>query len=828
MRSILVVLIIVVGHPAPTLGQEPRYIDFWSCDNVTSSFAASGDLLIAAGGFSDWGPSSGHGIMVGRPDASNVPGFPKVAGAVEVCVPDGDGGLLLGGHFVAIGGVPRAGLAHIRSDGSLGSWAPRVTGTVLTLARQGGVVYIGGAFDRVNGESRRNLAAVDTLTGNLLPWDPHPNGRVLALLTDSMGVFVGGEFDSIAGEAHWALARFDGHPGLLSPWQPFVGPSYVSSLLTISDTLYFGGTFWNVGPIPRRNVAAIDLTTGILTAWNPIVDQPESRSNGSANVMSLTRGDGTIYLGGKFRTVGGVVREALAEVDAVSGSLTGWDPRILGFDYGEYIIADVKQVVVDDSSVWIAGRFPSAGGQTRLHAAQIDRHTGQALPWNPQLTFHARTVSPEPGRVFLGGYFNSHGDQRYRRHLIAFRRSNLSIDSLVIETDGWSIESMVAKGDTLYAVGFFQSLGNAPHAYLGAVDLRTGQSLDWHADLNGYAYKLRLIGDDLYVCGDFTMAAGQPRSRVARFDTRTGHLSPWNPLPDDTVYDLSVDKDNVYMVGFFDRVGTDSTGPIAVVDRLDGSLRGTRFGQIGIVEAVVVIDSTLFAGGVMYTTSNPTRRHLQAFNTRTGLPTLTLPLMRWSQSTQTRVHTIERVGDTLYFGGAIDTVGGRYQAGAAAIHVRTGQLLDWNPGFFAGDRPNGGVVWGIQRLGDLLAVGGRFEVAANWPAGGIALFSLGASDSGGGPGPSPGPPEVISLGAIVPNPVIGNATVRFQLPRAATVRLEVFDLAGRRVRTLLDGVPHAPGQHEVQLLASAMPKGVYWCRLEAGHERSAKKFVVLE
>jgi flagellar hook assembly protein FlgD len=38
-----------------------------------------------------------------------------------------------------------------------------------------------------------------------------------------------------------------------------------------------------------------------------------------------------------------------------------------------------------------------------------------------------------------------------------------------------------------------------------------------------------------------------------------------------------------------------------------------------------------------------------------------------------------------------------------------------------------------------------------------------------------------------PNPFQGTTSVRFGLAHAARVRLELFDLAGRRVRTLIDG-----------------------------------------
>lgn len=48
-------------------------------------------------------------------------------------------------------------------------------------------------------------------------------------------------------------------------------------------------------------------------------------------------------------------------------------------------------------------------------------------------------------------------------------------------------------------------------------------------------------------------------------------------------------------------------------------------------------------------------------------------------------------------------------------------------------------------------------------------------------------PSVTRLYAPAPNPLLGGGSVRFDLARAATVSLDVFDLAGRRVATLARG-----------------------------------------
>ena len=68
-----------------------------------------------------------------------------------------------------------------------------------------------------------------------------------------------------------------------------------------------------------------------------------------------------------------------------------------------------------------------------------------------------------------------------------------------------------------------------------------------------------------------------------------------------------------------------------------------------------------------------------------------------------------------------------------------------------------------------------------------------------------------------PNPTRGAMTVRYTLPEAETVTLEVYDALGRRVASLWEG-PVGPGAHHATWDASGAPAGVYLVRLTAGGE----------
>ncbi|MBS1262682.1 MAG: hypothetical protein MAG453_02044 [Calditrichaeota bacterium] len=86
------------------------------------------------------------------------------------------------------------------------------------------------------------------------------------------------------------------------------------------------------------------------------------------------------------------------------------------------------------------------------------------------------------------------------------------------------------------------------------------------------------------------------------------------------------------------------------------------------------------------------------------------------------------------------------------------------------------------------------------------------------------PATFVTLDAY-PNPFNTTATVRYTLAKPGEVTLDVYDLLGRRVASLADGL-RAPGAHTVTFDASSLASGPYFLRLTAG-ERSATRKITL-
>jgi hypothetical protein len=100
----------------------------------------------------------------------------------------------------------------------------------------------------------------------------------------------------------------------------------------------------------------------------------------------------------------------------------------------------------------------------------------------------------------------------------------------------------------------------------------------------------------------------------------------------------------------------------------------------------------------------------------------------------------------------------------------------------------------------------------------------------GVPLPVPGP-ESIRLEQNFPNPFGSGTSLRYHLRRAESVRLTIYDIAGRAVVTLLDGVQPA-GAHTlrwngVDARGRPVASGVYWCRVETAARRDAVKLTLI-
>ncbi|RMI04697.1 MAG: T9SS C-terminal target domain-containing protein, partial [Calditrichaeota bacterium] len=83
-----------------------------------------------------------------------------------------------------------------------------------------------------------------------------------------------------------------------------------------------------------------------------------------------------------------------------------------------------------------------------------------------------------------------------------------------------------------------------------------------------------------------------------------------------------------------------------------------------------------------------------------------------------------------------------------------------------------------------------------------------------------------------PNPFNPTTTIAFHLPHVSRITLHVFDVTGRRVRTLVNGKLPA-GAHRVVWDGTddggrAVAGGVYFYRLQAGDFVATRKMLLIK
>ena len=88
------------------------------------------------------------------------------------------------------------------------------------------------------------------------------------------------------------------------------------------------------------------------------------------------------------------------------------------------------------------------------------------------------------------------------------------------------------------------------------------------------------------------------------------------------------------------------------------------------------------------------------------------------------------------------------------------------------------------------------------------------------------PTEFALLGAY-PNPFNARVTIKYALPEASNVTLEIFDLLGRKIETLVNGYQDA-GYQSVTWDANNYSTGMYFYKISMGNYTDTRKMTLLK
>jgi hypothetical protein len=331
--------------------------------------------------------------------------FPTIS-AIE---PDGRGGWFLAGTFDSVGGVECPSLARISASGEVDKgWCPRPDGEVALLARAGDTLYITGEFSNIGTTARDGFAAISVRTGDVTAWQAQKGFRFIGggLAADRSRVFVGGG----------RMAAFDGRTGRRLPWNPRFDnrgcsdaracDAEIGAIVVRRNSVYVAGNFRHVQGHRRVGLVALDARSARPLPWKANLNEDAVTSSGEIPWQLAAAGE-TVYVGhtgvNAFLRIGGVRRDGFAALDARTGAVRPWMPRLPRFEQG------IDAFGVGGSAFVFAYDYTNSQYSDVFHTAVrlVDRVTGQKTRWTHVVQgdlFGVPFVRIAGGRVLIDYY----------------------------------------------------------------------------------------------------------------------------------------------------------------------------------------------------------------------------------------------------------------------------------------------------------------------------------------------------------------------------------------------------------------------------------------
>jgi hypothetical protein len=276
-------------------------------------------------------------------------------------------GIAVMGGYAYVGGD--FGLLRVStSTGTVDpGFTPNVGNVVHTVlaAPDGSGVYIGGAFQRVNGIKRASLAFVGT-DGALGAWDPGADGTVRRLRWSPDGYIVAsGSFESVGGHFGQSIAEIDPDGTVHAGFSADI--SEVGAM-TCFDTASTSSVIYAACGQSHNFMAAFNASTG-AKLWRKGLG-----GNGSSIALTSVGGNQTLFVGGHFGTrsptsmpCGSTYLHGVLKADPATGAIDcSWDPHLIP-DTNNYTGGWVSEVV--NGHLWLGGKFGKISG---------DKHHGIA------------------------------------------------------------------------------------------------------------------------------------------------------------------------------------------------------------------------------------------------------------------------------------------------------------------------------------------------------------------------------------------------------------------------------------------------------------------
>ncbi len=685
-----------------------------------------------------------------------------------------------------------------RFDGS--SWSRVGTLTVVddyvridAMIDFGGSLVVSGRFEAVDGIPVEGLALFDGSTWSAIGSGPAgPGDRVTALASYQGDLVAAGEFSIASGGAADGIARWTG-----SAWVPF-GDGLADAAVSLVE---FDGQLWAGFWTPSTTPAGSEVRRWDGSAWSAAGNGVASLCGfyapvASKGVLDLAVHDGQLFLGGTFTT---------------------------GFTSDGYMAGRWN------GTAW--ERMNSFGGEAEDFAAN----------WS------VRNLLSFEGHLVLTGYFPRSGAESIE-NISAWTGSGF-VRVADDETGLDNVVNDVALADEgVVVAGNFDEAGIVKTGPVARWD-----GVGWNAygllpsdRIDGYVQAVLAEGSDVYVGGVIFMPDGS-RVDVAHFDGTV-----WTALGgegDAPTLDLTWFEGNL-VAGTSDRV--------RVWDGSSWDFLGSMPAG-AYVRALTMFDGKLHAA---VTFGGPNSPRPDVFRLDGDQWTSIAPFGTYSTGWALALTVHD---GSLVLGGGIQGIGEVASPGVIAWDGAT-----WSPRVTAIDRevralastPQGLVIGGNFRSLDGSAIRGfaledsllGWTTVAGSPTTSVStlLPYSGSLWVGGGFTGSLGSTKYVAVWhpsvttgvdapatvralvvEVVPNPFNPYTAFRFAIDRSSVVSIDVFDVSGRRVRTVLaerrlDAGDHVIGWDGRDDAGLPVASGMYLYRVEGEQDVAVGKLTLLK
>ncbi|MBS1493412.1 MAG: fibronectin type III domain-containing protein [Bacteroidetes bacterium] len=709
----------------------------------------------------------------------------------------------------------------VTGNGTIWSVVPSITGDT---------TFLGGSFtgfvskDGASTYSRLGMAAIDTKTGNMLNWtcDLNAGGTVKGILLDKKGnaLYLGGEFTDVNGVAKSRLAKINTDGSVVTGFTtPNINASVgdqggtCMALSNTGDTLFIEGNFSDINGSARKNLASVLSSDGTLTDFTPqdfylsaatcrfILVSKDGKSvylgsnSFGLNFKSVNIATGSdvgefdfqvagglvacgviqgnyLYLGGAFTEIMGNTNiQRLAKID-----ISGPTPVLVttfNNGTGNRPSGNVRRIFATSTALYLTGEFTSIGGTARNKYGAVSTTDGAVQSWDP--AYPVGQISHTIASTIVGTYASG------KIYMVGTGNNNFNKFTAVSFTppatnvDGTATSTISSNSTTIFSnsAGIMAKLTTGGSSNMGSTSVIVAGAGGDTATVNGFVVLERYLQVN---------PTTQPGSNVTvQFYVSKSEMDAFAALRPS-----------------FGNAGNNYSGCRIHRTNNAGTYIETFIPSITIDGETVIISFSTSGFSKFYINDTPVLPvELSSFTSAVNKNNVDL---KWSTVSEQNNKGFEIERKKSVEGGEWQTVSFVEGKGTtnqqqnytyADRNLQTGKYnyrlkqIDYNGNY------------------QYYELNGTIEV---------------------------GIPKVFDLSQNYPNPFNPSTKINYQLPKDAYVKINVYDMTGRLVYTLVNAQQTA-GYYTAEFnsgMMSGFASGIYFYRIEAADFVSTKRMVLVK